>query len=273
MSDLSDISLAFMANRPGEAARALELLPIADVSAFLAGAPANAVGPIIKEFSGERGIRVLMAIEKERASDILKQVQPFDIAFILRAAAAPEQEALMALLPQRLAARVRQLLAYSPGSIGAQMRSDFFTLSPDVTVAQAFRLAQDSPYDLTDPVFLVGDDRAYAGAVPLSQFFRSRANRKIRSMTLGDLKPLFDKSSLQSVAELPVWAVYNRVPVVDARSRFVGVLFEKDLRNALAEEGRRSELSQETAQGAVMSITDEFTKLMIGALGAFLGRR
>ena len=184
-----------------------------------------------------------------------------------------ERERLTAALSKRTVTKVAHLLAYAPHTIGARTRSEFLTLSPDLTVAQAMKRAQESPFDLADPLFLVGEGRTYAGAVSISAFFRGRPNRKLRSLTVGDLTPLFDKTPLTMVADAPVWAVYNRMPVVDARNRFVGVLSERALRQALSGERSHGTGAAEPEASAAVTLAGGYTSLMSSALSLLLGRR
>ena len=272
MNDPADLSRAFIVNRPNDAARALEALTPADAAAFLATCPPEIVGPVLAALGDEQGAHLLSLMPDKGAAAILKEMEPNEAAFILRAAGETQRAALSEALPKRSATRVAQLLAYPRDQIGAWTRSDFLTVSPDLTVAQAQARAQASPYELDDPLFLIGTARAYAGAVRLADIVRARPNRVLRSLTVNDLAPLYDKSTLKTVADLTVWAIHNRVPVVDRRNRFVGVLSEDVLRQALGEAPPETTAKADDAANPMVQVTAGYTRFMASALQVLLGR-
>lgn len=272
MSDRAALTRAFLSNQPAAAARAIEDLPAPAAAAFLAECPAEIVAPVMIELHDETGARLLAMMGEAAAVRVLRAMPANEIAFLLRLVEAAKQEVLLDGLAKRAAGRVRDHLSYPMDRLGAWTASDMLTFDPEKSVADALARLRSAATPAEDPVFLVGAGRRYRGAASLRDLLRAQPGRRLGGLALDDLPPLYDQAPVVSVADLKIWEVHNRVPVVDRGERFVGVLTEQALRRAIDLTANKSAAAA-PAGGAILHLGAGYVGALATALHFLLARR
>lgn len=264
MNDHLDLSRSFLEHRPVECARMLEAVPAADAAALLATCPAHVAAPVLAAMSAAAAAELLERLPADVAKSALDDFTTHQAAAVLRGADRNRAERLSALLPRRISHDVSRILNYSPDLVGAWCRAATPTFPPDIEAGKALEKIRQTT-DVVELIVLEVGEHKYGGAIPLARIVQAKPRQRLRGLILSDLTPLYDRSTLASVATLQVWSVHNVVPVVDRQNRLVGVLFERTLRDALGDIQARARTREEDSS-TLLSLTSGYTRVLSSAL-------
>jgi Mg/Co/Ni transporter MgtE len=177
-----------------------------------------------------------VALQPERAADVLEEMDPDDAADLLAELPKPEQEVLLDLMQPDEAAPVRRLMDYLPGTAGSVMTSEPVILTPDSTVAEALarvREPQLAPA-VAAQVFVARGPTAtptgrYLGMVHFQRLLREPPSYLLGGVVDSDIDPLDPDTPLPEITRR--MATYNLVAiaVVDGNDRLVGAVTVDDV--------------------------------------------
>ena len=223
MADAEDLTLAYLASHPAEAARVLETLPRAASVALLARVPARIGAPVLEALPTLSAGGHLVALEPERAIALLGMARVQTAAAALRHVPEPRRAALLDGMPTPRAVACRMLLGYAGASVGAWADPDIVVLGPDTRVGEAVtRLGEEQDKDIAHGVYIVDPASRLLGIVPLGALFRAPAHLRLSGLMRPPPGSLPAAMSVTAALRLRAWEETLFLPVIDRRGRLVG---------------------------------------------------
>ena len=240
MTDLPDLTLAYLRQRPASAARELEGLAAADAAEVLRRVPARVSAPVVAAMSSVSAARCAAALPADAAAALCSELSWSDAAALLRRLESGPRESLLAELPGKMARRLRRSLDYGDDVVGAWIELDVPAILHDRDVAEAVLLLARSRADSSSHLFLTDAARCYNGAVPLAALLRSVSTAPLSALAVRDVQPLHDNASLASASSNPGWELTTVLPVVNHRGVLLGGLNRRTLHKAIGSAGPSS---------------------------------
>lgn len=171
-------------------------------------------------------------------AEIITEMNADDRADLFNHLSPEEQQALLRSLAQAERDDIRRLSAYSEGTAGAIMTSDYATLAPELTSRDAIEaLRREAPDKETIyRAYVLDRDRHLIGAVRLQNLILASADEKVANLM--EREPLavaldeHQEDVARKIARYDVLAL----PVVNAEGKLVGIVTHDDAHDALQEE-------------------------------------
>lgn len=232
MTDLDELTQAFVAAHPVEAARELERLEEADVAALFEQAPARLSTPALGAMMPPVAARCLAMVADDRAALLLGALTAPSAASILRHTSAAKRKTLLDALPTAASLACRALLRYPDDAIGALVDTSALTLSAGATVAEALAALRRRDAETATDVYVVGDDHRLLGVVTLPVLLHTAAEVRLQAL-LRPITALPALMPLDGANEHPAWREASLLPVLEHGGRFLGALSAAALRRAV----------------------------------------
>ncbi|MGH2721657.1 MAG: magnesium transporter [Actinomycetota bacterium] len=212
----------FLRMYPTEAARLLEEQGVADMADSIAAEEAAIASRVVMALSPDAGSRVLAVLSESDFRRIAAATDPSRLASLLvRLDPAPREDRLR-LLDPALAAELRELLTYPPGSAGSLMDPRPTTLPAGATVETALkRLRAHAGDDIRD-VFLTDADGRCLGRLPLDRLAVSLPAQRLDDLVVAVGPTVQVTSGIEEVIELTEGR--ESLPVLDFDHRLIGVI-------------------------------------------------
>ncbi|GAB4271858.1 magnesium transporter [Deferrisoma sp.] len=223
---------------PAALAECLEGLSAGEVAAFLSfleprrGAEVFSYLPtplqleVAERFTRQDLARLLTYMSHDERADLVKRLEPETL------------EALWPALAQAEREDIRRLASYEEGTAGAVMTSDYVTLFPELTAAEALnKIRREAPdRETVYYAYVVSPDRRLLGAVTLKDLILARPSTLVRDILQPDPIRVRVTDDQEEVARTIEKYDLLAVPVVDAEDRMVGIVTHDDAFDILREE-------------------------------------
>ncbi len=267
----------FVLDYPHEAARLFEAMPADAAAALLAAQPAHAALRAWQALAPDVALQVLERLPEALARHLLAEADPVASIGVLAQLPAVGRDDWLKRLDSEVAHELRALLAYPDDSAGRMMDPRVSPLRSGMTVAEAVeRLRQIRRSGLRE-LFVVDDAGRLTGRVEVQDLALAARELPLADITRGivafvnDLDPREDV--VQTLQDQPI----TTLPVVNLGGRFIGVIRQAELLEAVEEE---SSLDIQTMVGAspderalstpLFAVKKRLPWLQINLLTAFL---
>ena len=211
---------------PGEQGKLLERLPDLELATTIFTYLDNQTrARLMPDLSTARVAAMVRLLPLDDATDILGAMPPQRLA------------AMLAELPEPLAAQIRQLLAYDPQTAGGLMTTDYLALEDTWTVAEV--LAQLRRAGRSETVFylyVVDADHRLVGVVSLRQLVTAEPHTMLRHLMERDVIRVTVDEDQAHIAHLITQYDLLALPVVDHQQRLVGIVTVDDIIDVIREE-------------------------------------
>lgn len=195
---------------------------------------------------------VLTEMPERGATAMLAELDPGEVARVLRSLPVDDAAHLVSLLPDELLEGLREEedlertispeleghLAYEEETAGRLMTTNVLALPEDLTVGEATRALQErsDEYEMVFYLYIVDDRRHLVGVVSLRQLLLDASSTPLRKVMSEDVISVRTDADQEEVAQ--TIARYNllALPVVDAENRLAGVITVDDAIDVLREE-------------------------------------
>jgi Mg/Co/Ni transporter MgtE len=181
-------------------------------------------------------VKIVGALEAERAADILEEMDPEDAVDLLSDLSPEQATALLNLVEPEDAQDLRRLLSYDELSAGGMMSPDPVIVGADATVAEALAQVRDpekSPA-LASQVYVVRPPMQtptgkFLGVVHWQRLLREPPSDLVSRAIDRDLAPLPPETPMADLTRY--FAAYNlvAVPIVDSSGHLLGTVTVDDL--------------------------------------------
>ena len=248
MTELDDLTHAFVAAHPVDAARELERLDTAQAAALFDAVPARLTAPVLEAMLPQAAARCVALLPPERAAMVLGALGAPSAASILRHVAEPVRRSFLDVLPTAAALACRALLRYPEDAIGALADTTVVSLRAGDSALDALEAVRRRDSNASTDVYVVGDDHRLLGVVTLPALLRAAEGARLQSLhcpvaTLPALMPLAGAVSHAA------WRESNMLAVLEHGGRFLGALSAAAVRRALAARPLTAAATEQTLAG------------------------
>jgi magnesium transporter len=267
MADADTLTFAFMRGHPAEAAHILDLAPTVDVVNLFIRVPTRVGGAVLADMDARVAAYALLAMNEERALELLSELGSQSAVAILRQIEEPARSRLIAGLPTVVALTAKLLVQFTDDSVGACVDTNVIAVLPSSTVRDAVdrvRLA-DIP---ADRVFAVDGQRHLLGWVPLDALIRAPAELRLEALMNQATSRLSVNAPLTGVRADPGWQSASVLPVVDRDNRLVGLLTRELLERALQRANTAANHSPATSESLPVMLVHGYWQTISGILEA-----
>lgn len=232
---LDAINRQFLLEHPSQAADLIDRFGKAAAIELLVGQQPDAVSAVWRHLSPARIDEIVPELPEKLLKQVLVALDPSVTAISLMRISAASRERCLALLPRRLAAEVKRLMDYPPGSAGRVMDSRTPSFRGDLTAATALeQLRADKPRDLRQ-LFIVDAERRLTGTVDIQDLAIAEPTDLLNDIArppVATVSPLDDR---EQVAEDLKDFNLDVLPVIDIHGRLVGAIRHGALLKTLEE--------------------------------------
>jgi CBS domain-containing protein/sporulation protein YlmC with PRC-barrel domain len=200
---------------------------------------------VFEEMDPGHQVRYLESRDDQAVAEVLSRMQPNDAADLIVELDQDRRAHILELIEEPLGAKVRQLLAFSPGTAGGLMSPDLLSVSPDSSVGavlERLRRARELPAETLASVHVVDPEGRLVGTASLLTLIQADDDARVGEVAEDD--PVRIAASADTVEVALRLADYNltAIPVVDEQDKLLGVVSVDDvLEEILPEEWRRRE--------------------------------
>lgn len=222
MTDPDELSLAYLAGRPADAARVLDRLDPAVVGAFLADVPVRLAAAPLAAMVPWRAGRCLSAMAPSHAAALVEALPAGRAPGCLRAMPGGARAAVLDAMPPRRARALRQQLRYPAGLVGAHMDAAPLALRMEATVEEAREALRASDRSDVLQLHVLDEAGCPSGVVGLVDLLTAPGDRVLSALMTRDCRPLGADLPLSRVDRGHDWTERPERPVVDGHGRLVG---------------------------------------------------
>lgn len=232
---LDAVNRRFLLQHPAQAADALDGLSKSAAVEVLAAHHADAVATVWRHLSPARIDEVVPELPDKLLKQVLQILDPSLLAVSLLRISSESRDRCLALLPRRVAAEVRRLMDYPPGSAGRVMDSRVPSFRGEITAGATLdQLRQHKPRDLRQ-LFIVDSDRKLTGTVDIQDLLISEPQDTLAELARTPSATVSPFDDREEVAERLRDFHLDVLPVVDINDHLIGAIRHDALLKTLEE--------------------------------------
>jgi len=222
---------------PSETARTISRLTEAEQVRILSLLNPEDAAEVIEEIHETQAANLVEDMPAEQAAAIMGALTSDHLADVLGEMDADASQAILAKMDRQDAADARKLLEYAPDCAGGLMISEFLSYRTDQTIQDVLDDLQANRKKYADYhvqyFFVVDPQKQLAGVLRMHDLlFPDRETPLTQVMISAPLR-VSDKASLKELEEFFEKHHLFGVPVVDDRSRLVGVVLPSAIEEAV----------------------------------------
>ncbi len=216
---------------PADLADIIENIPIRNIRTVLDSIDPETTGDALYELEADMRNIVVSQLDAEQLSDILEEMEPDEAADILSDLHEDKAKELLDKMDQEDAEEIQELLEQEDDTAGGFMNTDYFRLSPDITVGAALEQVRETAKDVETVYYgyiVTAEDRL-EGVVSLKELLMAPAESHISDIMVENIKSVSDNDELIEVLE--ILTKYNLIalPVLDEDELMAGIVTVDDI--------------------------------------------
>jgi magnesium transporter len=223
---------------PAETADFVAALDDADVWRFLAAVPQQQAAEIFSHFDLERQVELADDANHQAMARMLEDLPADDRVDLVQRLDPLVTERILPLVAKAEREDIRKLASYAEGTAGALMSSDYATLRPDMTVAQALEQVRiQAPKKETIYYIYVVDERhRLIGLISLKDLILAKPAQQIRDIMHEDVISTDVNDDQERVAHKIEKYDLLAVPVTNGDGKLVGIITHDDVLDVIRQE-------------------------------------
>lgn len=220
----------FIEAHPVDAARVMERFAGEPASTVLQDMPLERIVPVVAAMSDHVAAECVSVMEPARAAAVLEALDLDQASALLRRVAGPQRDLLLDDMSPDLAAQLRRVLAFPPGSAGALMDPKVLSVPETLTAAEALEHVRAAPHLAIYYLYIYDEGSRLSGVVNLRELMLAEPRTPLSDMMATGVDRLAATADRKAILVHPGWTEYHALPVVDEGGRFVGALRYETLR-------------------------------------------
>ena len=230
------LTQGFIDRYPAEAARFIDNLPQRAITELLGSIPAPLATAVLQRMTSDVAAQTLQQIDGKFAGQIVSALNPSQAAAVLARVEEPARNQLLDAVEPYVAKELRLLLSYPEDSAGSLMDPRATLFHEQATVKEARARIRALRGRRVYDIFLVDENGALKGSVPLQEVAFARPNRRLIDLSTGLPASVHAMSTREEVVELLNQRRLPSLAVIDLEQRLLGVLRHDALVAAAQEE-------------------------------------
>jgi magnesium transporter len=237
-ADSTELKEFLAQTHPKAVADFLAALEPSEIAAALRLTPAATRANVFSHLDSEIQLALVELMPREELGRLLSDMPPDDRVDLLRRVPGDRREAILPAMAQAEREDVRRLMSYPEGTAGAIMTSEYATLSPDETVADALaRLRLEAPDKETIYYsYVIDGHRHLLGHVSLKDLILARPEAKVSSVMRTEAISARVSDDQETAARTIQKYDLIALPVVDENNALVGIITHDDAADVLTQE-------------------------------------
>ncbi len=247
---LPDVRELIHRNDPDLLKQAIAELHPADVAEVLVCLDRQEELILFGALTGDARVETFEHLELDDQQHLLECLSRSEVALILDRMSSdvradlfhylPEQvrEELFPLLAQAERNEVRRLLQYEEGTVGSIMSTEYATVGPQMSAAEAIQvLRREAPNRETIyTVYVVDEVRRLVGVISLRALMVSSSKSQVGQLMNHEVISLPVDADQEEAARMVAKYDFLALPIVDKNHRLVGIVTSDDLLDVATEE-------------------------------------
>lgn len=142
------------------------------------------------------------------------------------------------MMPKKMKAIVKFLMAYPENSVGRNMSFDFILISENLSVEETLKYIKkkkDAP-DSCSEIFIEDDNHKLTGLISLTRLLKSHKKKKLKDIESPDIIEIAATDDQEIAYNLFNKYHFVRLPVVDRNNHMIGLIRSADLIDIAQEE-------------------------------------
>jgi magnesium transporter len=220
---------------PEDLADALEELSGAEQVALFSALDSETAAEALWEAEPRAQRQLIAGMRKERAKGVLSEMSVPQIADLFSVLPHDQQTALMSLLPDAEAKRVRAILAEREATASALMSTDYVAVPRTAKVGEVLtelRTSGREPKSLSYVYVVNGEEQVLLGVVDLRELILAPDDAEISAVMTSPAAAADEDLPREELEELLAKYHFRMLPVVDARDHLKGVVLYNDIMRA-----------------------------------------
>ncbi len=217
---------------PEDLADALEELSGQEQVALFSALDSETAAETLSEAEPRAQRQLIAGMRKERAKTVLSEMSVPQLADLFSVLPHDQQTALMALIPEAEAERVRAILAEREATAGALMSSDYVAVPKTTKVGEVLaqlRRSGREPRSLSYVFVVAGEENVLVGVVDLRELVLAPDDAEIASVMTSPVASADESLPRDDLEQLLVKYHFRMLPVVDAKDHLKGVVYFNEL--------------------------------------------
>ena len=231
---------------PADIAFVLERLPTDERLELWSLVEAARRGGVLLELADGVRDSLIAAMPQREIVDAAEHLETDEIAYLVPSLPQDTVAALLSSLDQRERRKVREMLAFPDGTVGALMDMEMVTVRDDVVIEVVLRYLRrhEELPDPFDQVFVVDRDGVLVGILRLKDLLTHDPDRPVAEVMLRE--PLTFSTHDPARDAVGVFERYDLVsaPVVNLHHRLTGVLHFAAVMDFISEQAESQQLKQ-----------------------------
>jgi len=236
--DLASLREVLDAIHPAQLADFVAALDDVDVWRFLSVAPQQEGAEIFAHFDLDRQVELASGANRGAMARMLEQLPHDDRADLVQRLDPEIAEEILPLVARAEREDIRKLIGYAEGTAGSRMSSDYATLRPDQTIAQAIEQVrlQAPTRETIYYIYVVDEQHRLIGFVSLKDLILARPTQRVRDVMHEDVISADVEEDQEPVARKIEKYDLLAIPVVDPDRKMVGIITHDDALDVIRQE-------------------------------------
>jgi len=221
----------------------------------------DGVAELLGELDAHDAARLILKLSRAQAADVLEEMPPDDAADVVEELPPEDAAPIFVEMERDKARELKDLLAYPPDSAGSLMTTDYVTVRPELTAAEALAVVRKAAEGAETVHYVYVTDRdthRLLGVLSLYRLTFSRPETLVRDLMTHDVIKVRADAPQQEAAHLLQRHNLVSLPVVDVADRLVGIITIDDVIDVLQEEFSEDYLRMAGADAEAMARRSPF---------------
>jgi magnesium transporter len=223
-----------------DAVHALAGLTDAQRAALLDLLPAEEAAEVIEQLPESQAIDALEAIDAGKAADIIEELPSDERVDFIQGLDTEDASAIIGQLESDVAEDVRRLAVYDEDTAGGLMLTEYLAFREDETVSAVLADLGANAEEYADYniqyTYIVDGAGVLRGVVPIRRLLLASRSTLLRDLMIADPVSVADTMTVEDLASEFSDHPFIGLPVVDEGGRLVGVVEQRAVELAAAEE-------------------------------------
>ena len=209
---------------PGEAARALGAVPVAEALGLLQAGPGPAAAQVFQRLDPDRAVELAGAMDAALVRRLWTAMDYGVGAALMARLKAERRAACLAALPPEVSAELEELMRYPAESAGRLMDTSVTVFNATETAGEALARIRSFPERRIHDLCVVDSDGRLTAVLPLQEVAVAQPGERLERLTRKPPTCVQAMSSRQEVVELLELHKLSSLPVVSFKGRLRGVI-------------------------------------------------
>jgi len=236
--NIDKLQTFFAGQHPAETAELISSLPANEAWEALRHAPMPYRAEIFSHLDNDLQVELVTTLRRDDMARLVSDMPPDDRADLFKRIPEDKREAILPALARAEREDIRRLSAYQEGTAGAVMTSDYATLTPDLTAAQAIEsLRREAPNKETIYyAYVVDRSRKLIGFISLKDLILARPVAKVHDIMHRDVIYARVNDDQEDAARKIQKYDLIALPVINGGDALVGIITHDDALDIITQE-------------------------------------